>query len=156
LDRIFSVALYAAVRSEVPTEGIFRRLQERGCRTYLPRVSGDLIEFVPVDDWSRLIPGHWDIPEPQEGKGVAPSSFEAVLVPGIAFDKEGYRLGYGKGFYDRCLESFRGRKIGLAYDFQVLPGIPRTKTDLNCGWMVTETRVIRGTAKEEPSWNLKL
>jgi 5-formyltetrahydrofolate cyclo-ligase len=53
------------------------------------------------------------------------------------------------------LGDFQGRKIGLAYDFQVVPEIPRMETDLVCHWIVTETRTIRGIAKEEPSWNRK-
>lgn len=155
LDPFASVALYASFGSEVATEGIFLRLREKGCRTFLPRVAGERIEFVPVSDWGRLTPGRWAIPEPAEGRGEPADAFEAVLVPGIAFDEAGARLGFGKGFYDRSLAGFRGRKIGLAYDFQVLPKIPRTGNDLVCHWVVTEARTVRGSETEEPSWNLK-
>ncbi|HSA59434.1 MAG TPA: 5-formyltetrahydrofolate cyclo-ligase [bacterium] len=155
LDRLTSVALYASVRGEVSTEWIFGQLQKRGCRTFFPRVTGERIEFVPVPDWGRLVPDRWEIPAPLEGESVSLEEVEAVLVPGVAFDEQGNRLGFGKGYYDRCLSGFQGRKIGLAYDFQVVPEIPRMETDLVCHWIVTETRTIRGIAKEEPSWNHK-
>jgi 5-formyltetrahydrofolate cyclo-ligase len=87
LDRLTSVALYASVRCEVSTEWIFGQLQKRGCRTFFPRVAGERIEFVPVSDWSRLVPDRWDIPAPLEGEGVPLEGIEAVLVPGVAFDE---------------------------------------------------------------------
>ncbi len=154
LDRFVSVALYASVRNEVSTEWLFGQLQRRGCRTFLPRVVGERVEFAEASDWSRLMPNQWGIPEPREGEAIPIEALEAVLVPGMAFDENGARLGFGKGYYDRSLQTFQGRKIGLAYDFQVLPVIPRMKHDLVCDWIVTETRIVhsavKGAAREEP------
>jgi 5-formyltetrahydrofolate cyclo-ligase len=94
-------------------------------------------------------PGAWGIPEPQFDKAEAIERIEAVLVPGLAFDESGNRLGFGQGYYDRVLQGYLGRKVGLAYDFQVLNKIPHTATDLVCDWIVTEMRVIRGRPRKE-------
>lgn len=148
-----AIALYASVHNEVATKEVFIRLRQKGCRTLFPRLAGDGLEFVEADDWNRLVPGRWGVPEPT-GRNVVPlSEIAAVLVPGLAFDEDGGRLGFGKGYFDAALESYEGLKIGLAYDFQVLPAIPRTESDLVCDWIVTETRVVRGASRKERTWN---
>jgi 5-formyltetrahydrofolate cyclo-ligase len=156
LDLSATVALYASIRNEVATEWIFSQLRKKGRRIFLPRVTRDRIEFVEAEDWSDLVPGRWGVPEPRGGDAAPLESIEAVLVPGLAFDEAGARLGYGKGYFDGALGSYGGRKIGLAYDFQVLPAIPRTERDLVCDWIVTEKRIIRGASREDRTWNPSL
>jgi 5-formyltetrahydrofolate cyclo-ligase len=150
LDGLNQVALYASVRNEVPTEAIFNHLRSKKCRMYFPRMNSGKVEFVPVEAWSDLEPGCWGIPEPKAGGAEAVERLEAVLIPGLAFDESGARLGFGQGFYDRALQGYAGRKVGLAYDFQVLDAIPRVVTDLVCDWIVTETRIMGGMARKEP------
>ncbi len=66
-----------------------------------------------------------------------------MFVPGLAFNEKGYRIGYGKGYYDRWLKRFQAAKrIGLAYNFQVLKKLPKTKKDIKVGIIVTEKRII--------------
>ena len=70
------------------------------------------------------------------------AEIDVVLLPGVAFDECGYRIGFGKGFYDRVLEGFKGTTIGLAYEFQVVKKLPKNSGDVCCRWVVTEKRVI--------------
>jgi 5-formyltetrahydrofolate cyclo-ligase len=150
LDGMADVAMYASVRNEVATAPLFSHLQKQGCRIFFPRVTPEGVEFVRVDRWASLVPATWGILEPSGGFAIGLGLMDAILIPGLAFDEAGRRLGFGQGYYDRALEAYRGKKIGLAYDFQVLEVVPSVATDLVCDWIVTETRVIRGTAGKEP------
>ncbi len=139
---VHRVALYAAIRNEVLTGRLFAALKGRGIELLFPRVFGEGIEFAEVDRLAGMIPGRWGIPEPV-GMGVRDlAGVDLVVVPGVGFDEEGYRLGFGKGFYDRCLGRFEGPKVGLAYDFQVVGRLPRDPGDLRCDRIFTEKRVI--------------
>lgn len=151
-----NIALYASIHQEVLTEGIFTRLKQMGCRIMFPRALRDTLNFVEVSSWDDLKPGSWRIPEPKLGSVVNLEDIEAVLIPGLAFDEAGNRLGFGKGFYDRSLRNYAGLKIGLGYDFQVLPAIPRADHDLVCDVIVTEKRLVRGDSRKESTWNPSL
>lgn len=88
-------------------------------RTCAPRVdleSGEMIDIF-FDASTNLIENRWGIQEPATGDEVAPGEIDMVLVPGLAFDRHGHRVGYGKGFYDRFLRQTRPdcRKIGLNF-----------------------------------------
>lgn len=122
------VALYASIKNEVKTEEIVRQLRAENRKVFFPRVVGEGLEFAEAKE-----------------AGSALAEMDAVLVPGVAFDEEGYRIGMGGGHYDRAVRTFRGVKIGLAYDFQILEAFPRENHDLRCDWIVTEKRVIQGT-----------
>jgi 5-formyltetrahydrofolate cyclo-ligase len=82
------------------------------------------MESYPLDETTELAPGEWGIPEPAGGEPVPPEAIDWVVVPLLAFDRRGYRVGYGKGFYDRYLARCRPdvRKIGLSY-FDPVPAI---------------------------------
>ena len=70
------------------------------------------------------------------------NTLETLVVPGVAFDLHGGRLGFGKGLYDKCLLEFRGRRIALAYEFQIVPELPVAARGQKVDWIVTESRVI--------------
>jgi 5-formyltetrahydrofolate cyclo-ligase len=80
---------------------------------------------------TKLVKGLYNILEPARRQPVDIHDFELVIVPGVAFDKQGRRLGRGKGYYDRFLKRLplKTRSIGLAFDFQIFPSIPATKRD---------------------------
>jgi 5-formyltetrahydrofolate cyclo-ligase len=71
------------------------------------------------------------------------NTLDVILVPGVAFDLHGGRLGFGKGYYDDCLLGFRGKRIALAYDFQVVTELPMSTRGQKVDWIVTESRVVR-------------
>lgn len=134
------VAAYAPIRNEVPTQGIVQGLTKFGCRVVYPRIQGCGLDFAG----GELIEGRWGIPEPQAGKSVPISQVDAVLVPGVAFDERGARIGQGGGYYDRAMRGFDGLIIGLAYEFQLSKRIPEDEHDIRCNWVVTESRLIKG------------
>ena len=139
-----SLALYFPVRNEVRTEGIFERARQLGKRIYFPRVSGSILEFLEVHDLSDLKPGKFGIPEPASGADRKEAEYiDLIIVPGVAFDREGRRMGYGKGYYDRTLRQVdRRRLLGLAHDLQVLGSVPAEERDIGVGFLITESGII--------------
>lgn len=96
------------------------------------------------DDWSVLETPREIVTELDPSRHVLPESIDLVLVPGIAFDKHGNRLGQGGGFYDRFLPhlSAESMTIGIAFDEQIVDEVPREATDCRVDYIVTPTRII--------------
>jgi 5-formyltetrahydrofolate cyclo-ligase len=142
---------YMACDHEVLTDGLIRQTIASGKQLVLPVVQSDrqgMALYVIQDLEHDVAPGYRGIlePQPQRTRVVAPEALELVLVPGVAFDQRGGRLGFGAGFYDRLL----GRlprdipTVGLAFDFQVIPWLPSQPHDIMLQAIVTESRVIWG------------
>ncbi len=121
------VGTYYALGSEVTTELIIKRATILGKKIALPRVEEDKITFYELSSTKSLIRGRFGILEPQPYEQM--NDIDILIVPGIAFDKKGNRLGYGMGFYDRLLSGKRTFSIGLAYSFQLLENLPHDKYD---------------------------
>jgi 5-formyltetrahydrofolate cyclo-ligase len=94
-----SLGLYSPVMNEVHTEAVARRCLADGKRLAYPRVAGQQLEFVEVHGLAELLPGAFGIPEPRDGEVLPLVAIDLFVVPGVAFDLDGHRLGYGKGFY---------------------------------------------------------
>lgn len=139
------VALYAPVRNEVDTAELFSAGRHAGKRMLFPRVAGNALEFVEVSDWPELQPGTFGIAEPTGTRVVEPALIEMMIVPGVAFDRRGHRLGYGKGFYDRYWhqQPRHGLLVGLAFDFQVVDRLPVEHHDIQLDLLVTEANLFR-------------
>ncbi len=140
-------ALYAAAKGEVETRTLFQVLTKEGKTVVLPRVrgKGPEIDFYRVEDWAELGPSRLGIPEPKPENGpVAPHDFDMVVVPAVAFDRQGGRVGYGMGCYDRVL--FRTREecpmIGIGYDFQLFEKVPMQEHDIPLTGVITESEII--------------
>lgn len=146
-----TVLLYAAFRAEVATAWLAARAPAAAKRVAYPRVlPGGELELVLVERLdSDLTPGAYGISEPRRGLPVvAPGAVDLAVVPGVAFDRAGYRLGYGGGYYDRLLPRLtRAVTVGLAYAFQVVAAVPRTATDVPVHVVVTDAEVL-GPAAE--------
>ena len=139
------IALYSSFRNEVEAGLVFQEAQKLGMSVVFPKVEGEGLRFLEVPDLSEMEEGRLGIIEPSGSKGQrewALDEIDLIVVPGIAFDGEGYRIGFGKGYYDRTLANFRGWKVGLAYDFQILRKIPHGEEDIQCDWVVTDKRVV--------------
>lgn len=144
------VALYAALPDEVPTGPLFGLCSRAGKVILLPRVLGRLLEFVPVDDPGALRTGAFGVLEPAPGWPAVPlATADLVLVPGVAFDRQGHRLGRGGGYYDRALAGSKGGPIrfGVAYTFQLLASVPHGPRDQGMDAIVTEDGVHRVEAE---------
>ncbi len=143
-----AVLLYSSFSNEVLTDEVFESALRDGKESAYPRVlrgGGRHLAFFKVKSLKELAPGSYDIPEPAEREERASAgSFDLVVVPGVAFDEKGGRLGYGKGYYDRALSGVRCPIVALAYDFQVLKEeIPVEPHDVRVSAIVTEKRLIR-------------
>jgi 5-formyltetrahydrofolate cyclo-ligase len=121
------VGVYFAFSSEVATELIITHAKMLGKKIALPRVEEDKIAFYELSSTKSLIRGRFGIMEPPPYGYM--DEIDLLVVPGIAFDKKGNRLGYGKGFYDRLLSGKRTFSIGLAYSFQLLENLPHDRYD---------------------------
>jgi len=96
-----------------------------------------------IKDFRELEEGKYRILEPVDAKEVDLDEIDIVLVPGIAFDKKGHRIGYGKGYYDSFLRKVNALKIGLCMDFQIVDKIPSNEWDVGMDIVVSEKQVIK-------------
>lgn len=137
-DRIL---MYHSLADELPTRAFIDRWDGRK-KFFLPRVNGVNLDILPYDR-TRLALGAFHIEEPQGDDTVDPDSIDLMVIPAVAYDRNGNRLGRGKGFYDRLLASTKARKVGIAYDFQLVDEIPAEPHDVPVDIVITETRFIR-------------
>jgi 5-formyltetrahydrofolate cyclo-ligase len=143
-----TIMLYASFRSEIDTAPLVDWALARGMRVCLPRIiaARRIQAFRVTDRATDLLPGKWDIPEPREGLPlVAAQEIDAVVVPGVLFDENGGRCGYGGGFYDSYLAGMRQGtpRVSLALELQLVDGVPCEPHDLGVDVIVTRDRVIR-------------
>jgi 5-formyltetrahydrofolate cyclo-ligase len=121
---------YRNVRHEFGVVGALNGAFRDGKRVAFPRVEGKGLVLHTVRSWDGLRPGAFGIPEPAPSAPVVqPDEVEVALVPGLAFDRDGYRLGQGGGFYDRLLPNLR-RAWGVCFDAQRLLRVPREAHDV--------------------------
>ncbi len=109
-------------------------------------LAGGQMKWHELDSVEDLHPGRFGILEPGSGcreAAVPLLSNAVVIVPGVAFDRRGYRVGYGGGYFDRFLPGFRGVKIGLAFELQIVGKIEVDEHDQSVDMIVTETQVYR-------------
>lgn len=144
------VALYAALPDELPTRPCFEALRAGGRTPLLPagQEAGRLV-FRPAPSWDALRPGaHRVLEPPAESAPVALGPGDLVLVPGVAFDPAGHRLGRGGGHYDATFPPGAAGPLlcGVAYEFQVLDSVPHGSHDRRMDAIVTERR-LRGSTE---------
>ncbi len=124
---------YYPQNQEVRLLPILEAARAAGKRVALPKIVDGEMRFLYVTDRTSLVPGFGGIPEPAAGE-IATDKTALVILPGLAFDRTGRRLGYGGGFYDRFLALEPGHPtVALCYDFQVVPEVPAEAHDLPAG-----------------------
>lgn len=122
---------YLSYNQEVRTMPILRQAQKDGKRVAVPKILNGEMVFLWLDDLSQIANGYRGIPEPVEDGPVACCPTALVLMPGLAFDRQGRRIGYGGGFYDRFLAREPAHPtLALCYGFQLLPHIETESFDL--------------------------
>lgn len=134
------LASYLAVRDELDLDELHRRWWSLGRALWLPRVSGPgTLTWHPLTDPAHTLIGSYGIREPDPARvPAAPLPADAtVLVPGVAFTRDGHRLGQGQGFYDRVLADHRGHTIGIAFRCQVVTTLPTEAHDQRVVRVVT-------------------
>lgn len=129
--------IYRSFSSEAPTDKLIECLQEKGYKVYCPRVDGENMHAVPFGENTTVSRFGIQEPigEPFDGE------MDLAILPLLAVDEQGNRLGYGKGFYDRWLEkNERTKRIGYCFDCQVIKSVPCERTDKKLDMVVTEKR----------------
>lgn len=122
---------YLPYNQEVRTVPMLERALADGKRVAVPKVYGDQMRFIYMTDLSEVACGYANIPEPIADEPVAEDPTALVLMPGLAFDREGHRIGYGGGFYDKFLEAEPNHPtVALCYDFQMLPYLQTQEHDI--------------------------
>ena len=149
-DIIFA---YSSMEDEIPTERIIQIALESGKRVALPKVissvsDGAKMEFLLVDGNTLYDRGVYGIMEPEFGERVSPALGNErieILIPGLCFDLEKNRIGYGGGYYDRYLAQFDRKRFhvtALAYEYQIFEVIPTDEYDSKVDLVITENRWI--------------
>ncbi|MBQ9552881.1 MAG: 5-formyltetrahydrofolate cyclo-ligase [Clostridia bacterium] len=135
------ILLYCSTLLEVDTRYLIERTWALGKTVALPRCRKDTNDmgFFIVRSWEDLEPGMLSVLEPKEHCLPLPDHTASIcIVPGLAFDRAGYRTGYGKGYYDRHLSTYRGTTIGLSYGCCMEEEIPHGRYDRKVDIIVTE------------------
>ena len=145
------VALYAAQSHELPTRPLFDALRERGRTLLFPRCDDSGLLFAGVDAWEELEPGRYGIPAPPAHSPIARlGPRDGVLVPGLAFDAAGHRLGRGAGWYDRSFPAGSDAPclVGASYASRLRDSVPHGSRDRDMDAIVTERGLqwVRGEA----------
>lgn len=144
-SRMF-VYLYMDFRNEAGTGRILQEFWRRGIRTAVPRTEGKEIFFYEIWEEGQLCPGYQGIPEPKEGLARAEDKPALVIVPGMAFDRKCFRIGYGGGFYDRFFaREPEHPRWALAYDFQVMDTVPHDCWDQPADLLITPKQFWKRT-----------
>jgi len=138
-ERSKTVALYFPVRGEVD---LLPLLSDRTKRYVFPRIVSQGMVFSPASSEQEFVPGALGIPEPAAGSVVAAREVDLFLVPGIAFDRYGHRLGYGKGFYDRLLGGNPDVvSVGVCLDEFLVEELPADPWDARVGYVATQAGI---------------
>jgi 5-formyltetrahydrofolate cyclo-ligase len=135
-----SLAAFASVGTEPPTRPALDALREHGVRVLLPVVDGTRLRWAPYDGWSRLVDGPFGLLQPAAGPltGEPLDETPVVLVPALAVDSRGHRLGRGGGFYDRALAGVEpGRVVAVVFDDEVVDDVPVESHDRSVGAVLT-------------------
>lgn len=141
------ILAYYPFRSEINTKIIINDALSQGKEIALPRVSKDHLDLYYIQDLDHdLEPGCYDImePVPKRCRRAKADTIDLVIVPGIGFDRDHNRLGYGGGFYDRLLMDIPEivPRIALAFDIQVVDRIPVSGHDLKVDILITESIIL--------------
>lgn len=140
-----SIMLYSSFRNEADTWNLINHFHEKNMEIVLPVTSGPIILPYVYDGPDSLKKDRFGIPSPDETKCTTAdiSKIHTIIVPGVAFTKDGNRLGFGKGYYDRFLPQIPDAvKIALCYDFQITEFIPTEPTDVPVDYLLTEKGII--------------
>ncbi|HEX9888170.1 MAG TPA: 5-formyltetrahydrofolate cyclo-ligase, partial [Nitriliruptorales bacterium] len=142
------VLLYASQGDELGTERVIAALMIRGAEVLLPRVAGAALEVVAIDTVDGLPAGYRGVREPV-GPAVDPRDLDVAIVPGLAFDAAGGRLGRGGGHYDRLLQTLPAQtlRVGLCFAVQLVARVPHEEHDQRVDVVVTEDGCVWTSAR---------
>lgn len=134
------VFAYLSFGSEVGTKDLLENLLQKGIAVAVPRCDANThtMDAVGLRTMEELKPGAYGILEPMGQEIIPKEQIDLILVPGLAFDNDGYRLGYGGGYYDRYLNGFQGVTAGLTFAACLVDTLPREPYDLAVQYVISE------------------
>ena len=142
-----SIFIYVSFDGEIDTHSIINYALKEGKIVCVPKIftKAEGMHLMKIDSFSSLTPGYYGILEPPaDSEEMSPEDIDLIIMPGVAFDENGGRVGYGGGFYDRLLagSNIQSTKIALAYRFQVFDKVPSDKWDERVDMIITEEGII--------------
>lgn len=135
------VACYLSFNGEVDTLEMIEELQ-RYHEVFTPKIIGDIMVMNRFEGFDKLAVNQYGIMESQSDTIIKPENLDYVIIPMLAFDKEGHRLGYGGGYYDRYLNNTNATRIGIAFQYQYVKESFSEDFDVKCHLIVTDREVI--------------
>lgn len=148
---VSKIFIYVSFGAEINTKIIINKALNDGKKIYIPRsdYKTKLMEAVQIKSLNELIEDSYGILSPNlENEPIDPNELDLIIIPGVAFDKNGGRIGYGAGFYDRYLKRItkdnhkRIPKVALAYDLQIVEKVPMYKEDMPIDYILSEKENI--------------
>lgn len=141
---------YLSHKGEVATDAIVAKFINKK-KIVVPRISGKLLHLHELHEKAEFVKGRFGIREPKNcARKAKRGTVDVALIPGIAFDETGHRIGFGGGYFDRFLKKLRCTTIGLAYEFQIIEKVPTHKYDVPVDYIVTEDRIINCRKMRHP------
>lgn len=151
-----TVMIYTAMRGEVETKGIFLEARKQGKKVVVPisQLATRTLLLSELRDYdNELYIATFDVPEPKAEfiRPVEHSEVDLVIVPGVGFDENGNRLGYGGGFYDRFLAGLKPEvsAVAICYELQLRNDLVAEEHDLPMDWVITEKRAIKTPGRQK-------
>jgi 5-formyltetrahydrofolate cyclo-ligase len=136
------IAAFAPTKTEINITPVLEGILNLNKELYLPKTdeAQKMIQFHAIKNLKELVPGPFSILEPPFTAVLEPNQIDLILVPGLAFDRRGHRLGYGHGYYDRLLNLISPKcfSIGIGYSFQIVEKIPDAQHDIPLKALLTE------------------
>lgn len=144
-----SICTYVSMSDEVNTKRFIMQILKKNRQLVIvPKVKSNMLQFFRISDFKHLKESKFGILEPdQYCQQVALMYPELIITPGLAFSPNGYRIGYGAGYYDKVFSQTQAPRIALAFDFQVLETVPHEEYDRQVDLVITPTRIINCTKK---------
>ena len=139
-----TICTFISAFKEPDTVEIIKEIWEQDKKIVVPitDIESGTLSLSYINSMDDMEKGAYGILEPKTVRKADENNIDVILVPGLAFDRNGGRMGFGKGYYDRLLESSKAVKIGLCYDFQILEKIPTESHDVPMNFVITEKEIL--------------
>ncbi len=145
----FRVGLYCATATEPATDLLMRDLLSRRAQVAVPKARRTGYGWCEVDDETQWQNGPHDILEPVQSRWVSADALRVIVVPGVAFDLQGGRLGHGGGHYDRLLQHTGALLVGMTFENRLVAAVPQASHDVRMDVIVTEKRIRHAAGAEQ-------
>lgn len=139
-----TICTFISAFKEPDTVETIKELWKQGKKVVVPitDIESGTLSLSYISSMDDMTKGAYSILEPKTVHTADETNIDVILVPGLAFDRNGGRMGFGKGYYDRLLENSKAVKIGLCYDFQILEKIPTESHDVPMNFIITEKEIL--------------